>query len=460
MTADRTYRPRLRATLVIPTLPSGAKGVSYDLRVRQARLCRNDPNRADELSLTFDWTEAGADPRIISSAQVKFYIWQADDTGEREPTDDDLVFVGIMTKPARKASETERTVTASFLDYTALFLRFKPVPADSVPLMSDTLKTAWSRLIGGFTDQDFRNDMTFLLGALDFRGVASPGPVIGDAITKRFRTKGSHIQVSPQADAWAVWQQAVGMLGLVSYFDRARVVITTTDNFYQGNDLPTLVWGRNILSLSEERDNSFEQKGVGITSFDPDTGRVMESLYPPKDPPAKGKGGKAKASTGNAALGVKSWDYFSMPSISDQVLLDAVAKRAFEERSRQQFKGQVVTSEMSLETASGGAIDILRLSPGDAIRVIVDEADAFGTALPHLYPTHDALAAYYQSRGYAAGVASVLADNAESLTKLRADFYVLTVTTEIDADEDGGKFQTSIEYINRIQATGDASATA
>ncbi len=444
MTA-RTFRPRMEAVLVIPTLPSGAKGVSFPLRVRQARLVRNDPNRADELSLTFDWLELGADPRLVGSAQVLFYLGQADELGEWAPSAADLRFAGIMTRPMRRSSGDERMVQAQFLDYTALFLRFKPFPAKGVPLMSDTLKAAWSRLIGGFTDEQDQNDMTFLLNAITFRGIPSPGPVIGQAVSPRFRQKGDKIHVSPQADAWAVWQQCVGMLGLISYFDRDKLIVTTTDDYYQGNDLPTLVWGRNILSITEERNNDFEQKGVGITSYNPETGKVIEALYPPKD-----KAGKSTL--------VKAWDYFSMPAISDPELLQQVAKRAYEERSRQQFKGDVVTSEMSLERASGAELDILTLSPGDAIRVIVDESEAYGTALPHLYPTKDALVAHYVSRGYEPGVANVMADNAEDLTTFRADFYVLSVTSELEVTEDGGRFQVDISYLNRIRPTGDASA--
>ncbi len=436
----KIYRPRMRAVLVVPTLPSGAKGVSFPLRVQSSRHVQNDPNHADELSLTFDWTEAGADPRLISSAQVLFHLGNADEFDSWEPNDDNLRFAGIMTRPMRKASNDGRTVEAQFLDYTALFLRFKNFPAKGVPQMTDTLRDAWLRIIFGFAEQDKRNDMNFLAGALEFRGVTAPGPVIGSAAPARFRKKETKIQVNPHADAWAIWQQCVGMLGLISYFDRQKVVVTTTDSYYQPKDAPKVVWGRNILNIQEERNNDFELKGVGVTSYNPETGKVIESVYPAKDSKL-----------------VKSWDYFSIPAVGDQKVLNEVAKRAYEERSRQEFKGQITTAEMSVESVNGGEVDLLNLRAGDTLKVELDEFDANGQAILDTYPDKSFRAAYFETLGYDSGIAEVLAQNAEDLLRLRSEFHVMKVATNVDVNDGGGSFRVMIDYINRIQPTGDAS---
>src|SRR5690606_25269097 len=157
--------------------------------------------------------------------------------------------------------------------------------SSGVPDYSQRLDDAWKRIVSQTPGAQALADRLVLEGISDF-------PQLGKAVAARFRRLGK-VPTRPDTDAWAGWQQCVGMLGLVSYVDRQNVIVTTATNLYTSENPPRLIWGRNILSIEEERDAALASKGVGITSFDPLTGTTLEALWPPVgDKRVKRKGGR------------------------------------------------------------------------------------------------------------------------------------------------------------------------
>jgi hypothetical protein len=451
MPATRFYRPRMVLRLTVP-LPSdeGFDPLTFDVPVVRARHVRNDHNHADTLHVTLDWVDTGVDPRWIAGATCEFYIANADDRGNWEPGEDNIRFVGRLVEPARSGKGDTLTVEMEFHDYTSFYLLAKPFATKGIPLYSETLGEAWIRIC------DNVPGTSQLADNLELRGLSS-SPRIGSAVAERFRKRGS-LNTKPDSDAWAIWQQAVGMMGLISFFELDRCVITTAEDYYTGGDPPRIVWGKNLLDFTEKRNNNRTIKGVGIQSFDPIAGKTLESLYNPlagnvhKKIGAKSRG---KAASGHDD---KEYDIFQYSGITEQAALDALAKRVYAERSRQELEGALSTAEMEIPTGAGEAFDLLSLASGDTIDVrFVDTADA---EFVKGFDSREKRVKYLEAIGYSGSVANIIAANVDSLTSKSNLFYCKTVTTTLEATSDGGgSFRVDIEYMNKIDPTGGAATS-
>jgi hypothetical protein len=446
----RTYRPRMLLRLSVP-VPRGSafELITYDLPIIKARHLRDDHNHADQLSTTVDWVDAGVDPRWIAGATCEFYLGDASETGEWEPDETNIRFVGRMVKPARRVKGDSLQVDLEFHDYTSFFLLAKQYATAGVPLYSETLGEAWIRIC------EHTPGAEPLADNIELRGL-STFPLIGSAVAERFRKRGT-LHVKPNSDAWAIWQQCVGMMGLVSFFELDTCIVTTATDLYTGGDPPRVVWGRDLLDFSEERNNDRHMKGVGITSFDPITGKTLESLYNPllankkKVKPAAKR--RTKASTIDDS---KEFDIFAFHGITKQAALDALVRRVYEERSRQELEGTLETVEMALETASGKSFDLLALGSGDTIEVkfLGDEDATFVKS----FSSQSDRVSYLLERGYTEPVAQIIAGNVDALTAKSSLFYVKSVTSELESNSDGGgSFRVEISYCNKIDPGGGAA---
>ncbi len=479
------YRPRMHARMLVP-LDHGVSPSEHRVvltpRLRSATLTLNDHNHADELEFECAWSDLGIDPRMARSAAVEFYMADVVDGTDNVPaTRANFRFAGIVDTVERAASEMGHIARVRCRDYTALFIAMKPLPPEGVPLVTDTLVDAWRRICDhtGYVDPEgnITSSVQLLRDRIEFRGGADPGLVIADAMAARFRQIGGPIHVPPKADAWAVWQQAVGMLGLVSYIDRDRCIVTTSVDAYadDGEEAPALIYGTNILEMTETADSGWDGKGVWLTSFDPLTGKTIEAHYPPSSAPAA-RGKKATGSDGTthastqqrrAAAGdvVDAKDYWhqSYPGVTDPETLARIARRAWEERARQEMRGTLTTCEMrvpvdasvasgaavlgALPSATRGEIDLLDLRCGDSIRVEIDHVDR---ELFARLPTEAARANYLIELGYQPTPAWILARNSRASAFGRV-FKVTDLRIHLAADADGGEFSVQINYVNKIE---------
>lgn len=452
--SERLYRPRALLRLTIP-LPKGGgefEAFTYDVPVLSARHVSNDHNHADTLAATVDWLDAGVDPRWIAGGTCEYYCGHVETGAELEPSDDTLRFVGRMVKPARSSKGDTLSVTLDFHDYTSFFLLAKPVATDGIPLFSETLEEAWRRLC------DNVPGAWELFDNIELRGLSST-PVLGKAVAPRFRGKG-RLHVQPGADAWSIWQQAVGSVGLVSYFDRDRLVITTTEDYYTGNAPPRLVWGRNLLDFTEERNNDRALRGVGITSFDPIAGEAIEAIWNPlaavrqkltRKTAAKGFQGRSRSKS-KAIDEAKDADIFAVPGLADYDAALALAKRVYEERSRQELEGTAVTVDMTAPDANGDEFDLLALRSGDTLDVrFLDTEDSL---FLRSFSSPQDRAAYLIERGYTEPVARIIAAHVDRMTDKSSLFYCKTVTTTLDSTPEGGSFRVEIAFANKIDPGG------
>ena len=439
------YRPR--ATAILRT-PAGTDVRVFPVRVRRAQLESNDHNHADTLKLSAEWRDAGVDPRLLANATCDFYLGSASDDGRWRPSRGDLRFVGIATRVQRAARESEGfTVDVEFQDFTRFFLKAKPFGTSGIPDYSQTLDGAWRRIVSQTPGA------AVLANRLRLQGLAS-APELGKAVAARF-AKLSKVPTKPNTDAWAVWQQCVGMLGLISYVRLDEVVLTTATDYYTANDPPRLVWGRNILAMAESRDTDRAQRGVGITSFDPLSGTSLEALWPPiGDEHVRHKKVSAKKAGDETALRqAEERDYFAYPEVTNPDVLLEIAKRMYEERSRQELEGSLHTAEMRVATFAGSDFDLLRLAAGDVVRVEFEQQER--EQLASLGGTQ-ARVDYLVARGYSDTTAEVIAGSVDDLGRLEPNFFTKRVTTTFEADESDGKFEIELNYCNRV-AIAEAS---
>jgi hypothetical protein len=447
----------MAATLTIPVLGTREQRIRQErsdelvtlpVRPRGARLLANDHNHADELTLTLDWTEAGVDPRLLDDAVVAFYLGNADDFGRWEPSERNCRFMGISRRvEASRSSGKAATVEIEAVDYTTLFLEARPFGTSGIPEFSQTLEEAWQRIVSQTPGAERLADR------LELRGL-SVAPKLADAVGERFR-KLAKVPANPETDAWAVWQQCCGMLGLVSFFELDRCIVTTSTALYSEADPPVLMWGLNLLDWTETRDATVAGKGVGAASYDPLSQRTLESYYPPKrDPKAEKKTVKATPQgTEVPPSHFERRDWYALPGITDQAALDRVTRRIYEERSRQELQGRATTKEWAVERLTTHApFELAELRAGQCVQVALDPRDRLLLAS---IGSEQEQRSYLEQRGYTAAVADLIVRNLGNLVGLSSIYFARSVTTELELEQDTGSFQVEVDYVNRIQIDGD-----
>lgn len=454
------YRPRVAVDLDVPVLGTREQRLQQDksdevirvpVPVRSAKLESNDFNHADTCSVTVDWHDTALDPRMLSDAVLRLYIGNADDYGNFQPSAANCRFIGHLRNPARKnSSDGPATLTLEAIDYTGLFLDAKPFGSKGIPEYSLNLEEAWRKICSQTPGADALADRLLLLG------VDSP-PKLATAVAARFANLGK-VPTHPKTDAWAVWLQCCGMLGLLTYIDKDQCIVTPATNYYTEQNPPRLIWGHNIRELEESRQTIQTGSGIGVTSFDPITGKTIEALWPPEgDPRVNKKHLKAgkKNQTAAAERDNEKREYFEYWGVTDPTMLLKIAERIWEERSRQEFSGQATTSEMSTLRVDGASFDMLQLKAGDSIRVDFEEG---GRHFLAQLPSDAARQIYLVDHGYEPALAALLARNIVTFDSIDSTFFVTKVETTIENDEDGVTVDLAVNYVNSIQIDDGAAA--
>ena len=475
------YKPRMQVKLYVPNVgepsqrveqegePSDVTGL--DCRCLRARITSNSHNEADEAEVELAYDDAGVDPRLLRNAEVYVYIDDELDEGSFSPTSNNLRFLGIACEVERSLDVSSgKRVKIRALDYTTLFINAKNYPASGIPSLSMTLTEAWNLVCDstGYYDlaslkivstvQRFKDRLAFVgLDGTLVETSTDPGLTLGKAVGARLAKLGK-LQVKQGSDAWAVWQTAVGSLGLITFIRGDRCIVTTMTDFYSSADPPRMIFGTTVRQITETRDvNGLSSKNVGIESFDPLTGQTVEAFYPPLSLAMQKK--KLGASANGPAVGVQASDYeifdCHVPT-SDPAVLALVAQRVWEERSRQELTGKLVTAEMFTPTLSGASFDLLSLQAGDRVRV---ELDPSALSIIQGLPTTDDRIGVLVALGYSDQMAEFLTANIDQIGSLTPEFQVRSVTVSLDVSQaEGGSFEITIDYCNRIDVSGSAQA--
>lgn len=471
------YYPRMHAVLTVPLFGSsraqaeqakGADAVTIPVVVRSAHLCLNNHNLADTLDITFEWQDAGIDPRLIKNATIDFWMGDAGPEGSDIVSPENWRFSGIATKVQRSAKGDEGIVIEmSFQDYTCFFIRAKPFPASGIPTYRDTLRSSWSKICdhtGWWQPEEGATDPKrgkIISSVASFKDkLRTVGDIDLDKPFKGFvpsRFEHSPVGRKDTSDGWSIWQNVVGMHGLISYIDRDECIIATTTEHFGAKKTPRLVWGKNIMSIEETASSDLEHKGVAITSYSPTAKRIIEVFYPPFGDPriaAKRVTAKAKKSSGRGrrprppALPTDRYEYYEYNDVVDEDQLLVIAENTYEERSRQEIKGSLKTAEMFVDCVDGSLADVLSLKAGDPIRIEMSEEEKTDLSI---IGEQGFQIDYLQRRGYERSVAELIAKNFEAIKTLDTIYHVKTVDIQLSTDDTGGTFDIDIHYWNKIK---------
>lgn len=453
------YRPCVAADLDVPVLGTRQQRIQQEksdevirvpVPVRSVKLESNDFNHADSCSITVDWNDTALDPRMLDDAVVRLYIGNANDFGIFTPSAANCRFIGHLRNPVRKnSSDGPATLTLEAIDYTGLFLLAKPFGSKGIPEYSLNLEEAWRKICSQTPGAEVLADRLLLLG------IGAP-PKLSTAVSARFASLGK-VPTHPKTDAWAVWQQCVGMLGLISWIDKDQCIVSTATNYYTDKNPPRLIWGKNIRELEESRQTTQAGSGIGVTSFDPITGKTIEALWPPEgDKRVDKKRLKAtkKSQTASAERDNEKREYFEYWGVNDPDSLVKIAERIWEERSRQEFAGQANTHDMKVDRVDGSEFDVLLLKAGDSVRV---EFDDEGRHFLAKLPNDGARQRYLVNKGYDPALALLLARNITTFSNLDPTFYATKVDTSIENGDDDITFEATVNFVNRIQIDDNAT---
>lgn len=452
------YKPRAYAQITVPYWGSNAtEEITIDATVLSAKWVKNHHLAADELSVTIPYAEGGIDPRMIKHGRIRFWMW--DDAFEPLDLWKHMRFLGICKKASRKLTDQGWAIDMTFHDFTTFFLMMKPFPSDGMPEWTDTLPQIWAKICDNVGYRDISgkrivSNVAALKDSIEFFPPTLATKTLGEIVNERF-LKISKPTPKVHSDAWAVWQYCVQSLGLVSYIDRDRCVVTPTNEYYKPTDAPQLIYGQNILGFEEHADTHVAHKGLLGKSFDIARGRVLESAWPPPDDPfiKKSRAVVKRALKNGTEVGVNetSGDYeeYNFPEVSDQATLDARVREAWEEFSRQEMKGKIRTRELRLPDANGKpTVDILSLNAGDCISVGMDHDARDG--LDFSMPLNARIAHLMETQGYIYEVASLVARNISQRAFDSPIFHVETLEVELRHDS----IDIDISYHNKVNLSG------
>lgn len=448
-----TYHVQTRLILdMVQSTEDDGERVQIAPRVLRAKWTKNDHRHADQLLVTVGYRECGVEPRLLIDARCAFWLW--DDA--TEAFDQEAYrFVGICKKARRKMGQ-EFLIELEFDDYTSLFLDAHPGPA-AVPEWTDTLATAWQKLCDntGWMDPaegKVKSSVAGLRDTIVFEPPELGNRILGETVPPRLH---AITKPSPKADsdAWGIWLGCVESLGLMTYIDRDRCIVTTVDDHYDLDRAPQFYWGgrhANIAEVEEDVDTKVVRKGVCLRSFDALGGRLIEAFYPPP--------GDARIKTKRSAAGKKSeggtsitanevsgqYDYYDYHAITEVGALYEKAKSAYEQRRRQSLHGRLRTHDLFARKPGAERVSLLSMRPGNGIGVRLD--DAVVESLMQFGTEPERIDYLVNVAGYAQSLAELIAANAKNAELLHPYFHVSSVAVDY-AD---GKFEIDLSFHNVI----------
>ncbi len=444
------YRPKIFASVDIPIFAEdhlasvashGADSRTINLPITDCKLERNNFHTADKAEVKCLIKDIGIDLRAVHSGVLR--VWFQDvlptgqlDMGQRPD------FIGVVSDVTTSRGD-DATCTIVALDYSSLFIAHKTPLGKHLPSYGLTLREGWRRLCAGVgyvqPDGEVISSVEALSDRIRFGPEVNQDIQIGKYVDEFTR---KHGLVTERSDAWATWSQIVSDCGLVCWIDGDEMVIKTSAEQWDSKSSPRLIYGENISHVEMHVDNSRQNKGVLVSSYNARTGRVLEAYYPPlKAAKTKAVKRTTAATKTKPARVVKALEYerFDLSGIHFTDGLQIAAERVYFERARQELRGILETSEMQIS-----GVSVLDLRAGDNIRVEVDgnvneTVNAMGPEGARRYLVRE--------RGYSPAVADLIIQSAKGLAKLGSNYHV----TEVEISLSPSEYSCRIGFCNLIE---------
>jgi hypothetical protein len=322
--------------------------------------------------------------------------------------------------------------------------------------------------------------------AVQYRPQGTTPPTIGKVVTKASIRSGRGQPLrrngSPNGtEKMTVWDHLTDTcraLGHAIFVDGSTVVIQrvrsltssaieprATDPFVprtlaDGTVLHTrrMEWGRNLEGLDIERDFTVRPPcNISVRGYDSDTKKVLVERFP------LAADAQVYAIPGNTTPDQKWLEFNIGGGIKDPIVLREFAQEIYENLGRQEIAISCVTHNFS--SFGGGNLDpdILDLKFGDAVQVVFNREDFYGT-LNELQQDLDSVALnskYMQDAGFPKDFSDAYArayTNAGFQDKYRV--HQVEVSGSAPTTDDDGGVKIELKLVNYVEVTSDAKLAA
>lgn len=437
------------------------------------------PREAGRFSLEFLYRDFPVDPRMFSAIACEVYLGgvSADKSAQgiagqgyaltNNPalvslTDENLVVVGIVDEVTVRHDGQMSRVTLEGRDLRGVLLD-SPAPAALFtqldlrqPIQNVVRQILDKHPLGStFSLWYFPDEWTVPGDTLS----RPPSPYSSDGSTRvRLGANGKQSKGTPktgeEVNFWDLVTNYCFLCGVLPYFAGNKLVLRRARSYWsQLGTIRGMIYGRDVLSLNITRSfqgaNGSKGRAVMVTSIDTDStqrggARLKEVVWGPTvldagnpDNRGKTKAGKV-VRTHEAALppgqttrpqvgqispsGLVGYtDVVRIPvsGVKSEAQLLEVAKAVYEEMGRGEMSGAFETANIATYGRPDLDADLLKLRPGDAVRIQIDERLSTGQA-PAVSPLQkDATTAAAEriremtNRGIPARMAAAIVQSAE-----------------------------------------------
>lgn len=471
--------------------PDAVGGAADDLTVIgsiqpvSASIERNGLTAPDACNITLNYADAPFDPRTIRSCGVEVLIgvippqqvYEGLELGQTRG-DGSLVstigdqadgsiygatrFVGFVDEWTVKYSGDGDTVTLECRDMSAPLRDMKLNPGESIDL-SVPLTDGIQRLLDSVSP-------TTAGVVVRWQGEGDP-PVPADAAPGRRRARRGRVARRNRSgdEEMTIWDHivdtcvAAGTTPLVRDFD---VVVSEARTLFSTEGALRMVYGQNLENLEfTRRMAGVKVPTIEVRSFDQAIGRTRWARYPVRrgerasgilgvtNPPRPLRANEVTPSGANPTESIKTKN---VSNVSDPVVLERIARNAFEQIGRQEIEGQFTTYDVSSYGRDPFEVDLLDARTADPVEVLIvasTSEDAPTSTLAELQAfTRARRREYLKSLGWNDDVASRFAALQEA-NGFQSVFRIQDLRVDFDND-DGIKI--SCGFINYITVREDA----
>lgn len=400
------------------------------------------PREAGRFSLEFLYRDFPVDPRMFSAIACEVYLGgvSAEKSAQgiggqgygltNNPalvslTEDNLAVVGIVDEVrVRHDGQMSRVMLEGrdlrgvLLDSSAPAALFTQLDLRK-PIQNVVRQILDKHPFGSTLSLWYFPDEWTVPGVDDFFGTP-PSPYSSDGSTRvRLGATGKESKGTPktgeEVSFWDLITNYCFLCGVLPYFSGNKLVLRRARSYWsQLGTIRGMIYGRDVRSLEINRKfqgaNGLKGRAVMVTSIDTDStqrgnGRLKEVVWGPTVLDANNPDNRAKSKTGKtvktreAALpagqttrpqvgqispsGLVGYtDVVRIPvsGIKSEAQLLEVAKAVYEEIGRGEMSGAFETCNLATYGRPDLEADLLKLRPGDAVRIQIDERLSTGQA--------------------------------------------------------------------------------
>lgn len=448
------FWPRCRAVLEIVFDGRGApNSVPFNIEVDpiSASIGLNGFYEADTWTMEFEIKALPFDPDQIAYAAVHIYMWDSQKhlEGAEWASEQNLMVKGLVDDVETMLVGEDTVVKFTGRDYTSLLSDPEWDPTEKIPS-----GRALDEIVQEIADQAAPKG-TRARFLVEWRG-EEPPPMVG---SMHRSTKKKGMWVKPGKTYWdAIWDLCI-MHSYVARVEGSVIIIDepVTQTKQTLETAPRLVYGQHLLSLEIKRKFAREVvPQIVIVSYDPNTGRKIETKYPDKTN-AQHKV-TAQRDQPRDALGIpltskKDEQMFFPPpdGVVDPKALKRYARMRFYHMGRGETVYTMDTKHIWLPDAKSPAreINMLALRPGAAIGIHFDPLnESFIRAIKEVGQRIDHITAM----GYKPKVAAFIANNIERMELFKQNYYYNRGTVDFSIEE-GIEIQIeAVNFAGEVQA--------